>query len=117
MFAAMNDWSDRKKSDGIPKQCLFLRFKVTHTTSIFKIMAASVSRLNLGVFNQRKPAGEEANPNLFNIDLQPNQAFQACEQADIMNIGDFSYSVFNVISAFLADNNQRFVAEVEAIEL
>jgi len=25
--------------------------------------------------------------------------------------------VFNVISAFLADNNQRFVAEVEAIEL
>jgi hypothetical protein len=29
----------------------------------------------------------------------------------------FSDSVFNVISAFLADNNQRFVAEVEAIEL
>jgi len=28
-----------------------------------------------------------------------------------------SDSVFNVISAFLADNNQRFVAEVEAIEL
>jgi len=25
--------------------------------------------------------------------------------------------VFNVISGFLADNNQRFVAEVEAIEL
>ena len=24
---------------------------------------------------------------------------------------------FNVVSAFLADNNQRFVAEVEAIEL
>jgi len=34
-----------------------------------------------------------------------------------LNIGGFSDSVFNVISAFLADNNQRFVAEVEAIEL
>jgi hypothetical protein len=34
-----------------------------------------------------------------------------------MNVGGFSDSVFNVISAFLADNNQRFVAEVEAIEL
>jgi 60 kDa SS-A/Ro ribonucleoprotein len=34
-----------------------------------------------------------------------------------MNIGGFSDSVFNVISAFLVDNNQRFVAEVEAIEL
>ncbi len=42
---------------------------------------------------------------------------QACERADIMNIGGFSDAVINVISAFLADNNQRFVAEVEAIEL
>jgi hypothetical protein len=30
-----------------------------------------------------------------------------------MNIGGFSHVMFNVISAFLADNNQRFVAEVE----
>ncbi len=56
-------------------------------------------------------------PKLINIDLQPYQTVQACERADIMNIGGFSDSVFNVISAFLADNNQRFVAEVEAIEL
>jgi 60 kDa SS-A/Ro ribonucleoprotein len=34
-----------------------------------------------------------------------------------MNIGGFSDSVFNVISSFLADNNQRFVAKVETIEL
>ena len=34
-----------------------------------------------------------------------------------MNIGGFSDAVFNVISAFLADNSQRFVAEVEATEL
>lgn len=59
----------------------------------------------------------EASPKLVNIDLQPYQTVQACERADIMNIGGFSDSVFNVISAFLADNNQRFVAEVEAIEL
>ncbi len=54
---------------------------------------------------------------LINIDLQPYQSVQACERADIMNIGGFSDAVFSVISAFLADNNQRFVAEVEAIEL
>jgi 60 kDa SS-A/Ro ribonucleoprotein len=69
------------------------------------------------VANQRKLAGKEANPKLVCIDLQPYQTVQACERADIMNIGGFSDSVFNVIRAFLADNNQRFVAEVEAIEL
>jgi len=69
------------------------------------------------VNNQRKLAGKDASPKLVNIDLQPYQTVQACERADIMNIGGFSDAVFNVISAFLADNNQRFVAEVEAIEL
>jgi len=69
------------------------------------------------VANQRKLVGKEASPKLVCIDLQPYQTVQACERADIMNIGGFSDSVFNVISAFLADNNQRFVAEVEAIEL
>ena len=69
------------------------------------------------VANQRKLAGKEANPKLVCIDLQSYQTVQACDRADIMNIGGFSDSVFNVISAFLADNNQRFVAEVEAIEL
>jgi hypothetical protein len=34
-----------------------------------------------------------------------------------MNIGGFSHFVFKVISAFLADNNQRFVAEAEATML
>jgi 60 kDa SS-A/Ro ribonucleoprotein len=52
-----------------------------------------------------------------NIDLQPYQTVKAYERADIMNIGDFSKAVFNGISEFLAYNNQRFVAEVEAIEL
>ena len=34
-----------------------------------------------------------------------------------MNIGSFSDAAFDVSSGFLADNNLRFVAEVEAIEL
>ncbi len=62
-------------------------------------------------------AGSSQKPKAGCIDLQPYQTVQACERADILNIGGFSDSVFNVISAFLADNNQRFVAEVEAIEL
>jgi 60 kDa SS-A/Ro ribonucleoprotein len=69
------------------------------------------------VANQRELASKEASSKLVNIDLQPYQTVQACERAETMNIGDFSDSAFNVISAFLADNNQRFVAEVEAIEL
>jgi 60 kDa SS-A/Ro ribonucleoprotein len=51
------------------------------------------------------------------IDLQANTTTQAAERDDIMNIGGFSDAVFNVVSTFLANNNQRFVAEVEAIEL
>jgi 60 kDa SS-A/Ro ribonucleoprotein len=58
-----------------------------------------------------------SSPKLVCIDLQPYQTVQACERADIMNIGGFSDAVFNVISAFLADNNQRFVAEVVGMEL
>ncbi len=69
------------------------------------------------VAHRRKLAGSAAAPKLVCIDLQPYQTVQACERADIMNVGGFSDSVFNVISAFLADSNQRFVAEVEAIEL
>jgi len=56
-------------------------------------------------------------PKLICIDLQPHGTTQAAERSDILNIGGFSDAVFNVISSFLADNTQRFVAEVEAIEL
>ena len=69
------------------------------------------------VTNHRNLVSKDANPKLVCIDLQPHQTVQACERADIMNISGFSDAVFNVISGFLADNNQRFVAEVEAIEL
>ena len=46
-----------------------------------------------------------------------NQTVSACERAEIMNIGSFKDAVFNLTNAFLADKNQQFVAEVEAIEL
>jgi 60 kDa SS-A/Ro ribonucleoprotein len=59
----------------------------------------------------------DSNPKLVCIDLQPYQTVQACERADIMNIGGFSDSVFNVISAFLENDASRFVREVECVEL
>ncbi len=34
-----------------------------------------------------------------------------------VNVGGFSDAVFSVVAAFLADDNGRFVAEVEAVEL
>ena len=75
------------------------------------------------VANQRKLAGKEASeptalaagPKLVCIDIQPYQTTQAVERSDIMNIGGFCDTVFNVISGFLANDNQRFVAEVEAM--
>jgi 60 kDa SS-A/Ro ribonucleoprotein len=54
---------------------------------------------------------------LINIDLQPYQTTQTLESPDIINIGGFSDSVFNVVSAFLSDNKNRFVSEVEAMEI
>lgn len=69
------------------------------------------------VANQRKLAGKAADPKLVCIDIQPYQTTQATERRDILNIGGFSDTVFNVVSAFLAADNQRFVAEVEAMTL
>ncbi len=58
-----------------------------------------------------------SSPKLVNIDLQPYQTVQACERADIMNIGGFSDAVFQVVSAFFTADPSRFVAEVESVEL
>jgi len=69
------------------------------------------------VARERKLSGSKTDPKLVCIDLQPYQTVQAYERSDIMNIGGFSDAVFNVISAFLEDDNRRFVAEVEAMTL
>ena len=67
------------------------------------------------VANQRKLG--VSRPKLVCIDLQPYTTTQAAERDDIMNIGGFSDTVFGVVSAFLADDAGRFVAEVESVEL
>ncbi len=67
--------------------------------------------------NQRKLAGRAANPKLVCIDIQPYRTTQAAERADIMNMSGFSDTVFQVISAYLDDDSQRFVTDVEAMEL
>jgi hypothetical protein len=42
---------------------------------------------------------------------------QAPDRSDILNVGGFSGSVFQVVASFLSDDAGRFVAEVEAVEL
>ncbi|WP_237226063.1 TROVE domain-containing protein [Rubinisphaera sp. JC750] len=58
-----------------------------------------------------------ADPKLVCIDIQPYGTTQAPNREDILNIGGFNDSVFNVVSSFLSDDAAGFVAEVEAIEL
>jgi len=58
-----------------------------------------------------------AGPKLVCIDLQPYTTTQAPDRSDILNVGGFSDAVFSVVASFLANDNGRFVAEVEAVEL
>ncbi len=67
------------------------------------------------VQNQRH-LGVQA-PKLICIDLQPYSSTQAPERDDILNIGGFSDAVFNVVASFLGDDANRFVAEVESVQL
>ena len=61
--------------------------------------------------------GDQTGPRLVCINLQPYVTTQASERSDILNIGGFSDAVFNVVAAFLRNDAERFVTEVEAIEL
>ena len=56
-------------------------------------------------------------PKLICIDLQPHTTIQAPERPDILNVGGFSDSVFEVIGSFLESDTGRFVAAVEAMTL
>lgn len=70
------------------------------------------------VKNQLKLGGAEIPPpKLVCIDIQPYGTSQAPERDDILNIGGFSDAVFNVVSAFLSNDANRFVGEVESVEL
>jgi 60 kDa SS-A/Ro ribonucleoprotein len=67
--------------------------------------------------NTRLHGGNLAGPKLVCINLQPYATAQAPERSDILNIGGFSDAVFSVVASFLEDRADRFVTEVEAVEL
>jgi 60 kDa SS-A/Ro ribonucleoprotein len=58
-----------------------------------------------------------AGPKLVCINIQPYGTMQAPERSDIVNVGGFSDAVFKVVLAFLRDEPNRFVVDVEAVEL
>lgn len=68
--------------------------------------------------NQVRLHGPEyAGPKLVCINLQAYATTQAPERLDVLNVGGFSDAVFGVVASFVADRPERFVGEVEAIEL
>jgi len=65
----------------------------------------------------RLQARADAGPKLVCIDLQPYTTTQAPDRSDILNVGGFSDAVFRVVASFFSDDANRFVVEVEAVEL
>jgi 60 kDa SS-A/Ro ribonucleoprotein len=79
---------------------------------------ATVTAWQEFVKNQvRLQARDNAGPKLVCIDLQPYVTTQAPDRSDILNVGGFSDAVFRVVASFLSDDANRFVAEVEAMEM
>jgi len=74
-----------------------------------------LSEWNKFVQNQRKLGNNQ--PKLVCIDLQPYGSTQAPDRTDILNVGGFNDAVFGVIDGFLRGDANRFVAEVESVEL
>ncbi len=68
-------------------------------------------------FKQNQRKNGIADPKLVCIDIAPYGTAQAPDRDDILNVGGFSDAVFNVVSNFLQSDNERFVREVESIEL
>jgi 60 kDa SS-A/Ro ribonucleoprotein len=69
------------------------------------------------VGNQRRLHGPDFRPKLVCINVQAYTTTQAPERDDVLNVGGFSDAVFDVVAAFLTDDAERFVREVEAVEL
>jgi 60 kDa SS-A/Ro ribonucleoprotein len=65
----------------------------------------------------RLQSRDEAGPKLVGIDLQAYATTQAPDRSDVLNVGGFSDAVFRVVASFLSDDANRFITEVEAIEL
>ncbi len=65
------------------------------------------------IFKTRNPKAK-----LVCIDITPNRTTQAKERADILNVGGFSDSVFDVISAFAqSQDGAHWVDVIEAVSL
>lgn len=65
----------------------------------------------------KKQSRPDITPRLACINIQPYKTTQAPERSDILNIGGFSDAVFKVVTAFMSGDDDRFVREVEAIEI
>lgn len=63
-------------------------------------------------FKRRNPKAK-----LVLIDIQPYANTQVSDSPDVLNIGGFSDSVFEVIEAFVNGNNDHFVDVIEKVEL
>jgi 60 kDa SS-A/Ro ribonucleoprotein len=79
---------------------------------------ATLTEWEAFVRNQKRVQGAAfSQPKLVCIDIQPYGTVQAPDREEILNVGGFSDAVFGVVAGFLANDGNRFVTEVEAIEL
>jgi 60 kDa SS-A/Ro ribonucleoprotein len=65
-------------------------------------------------FKKRNP-----NAKLVNIDIQPSSTTQTHERSDILNIGGFNDSIFEVIAKFVEFGNDKemWVSTIENVKL
>ena len=68
-------------------------------------------------FRKTQIARGIADPKLVCIDIAPYGSTQAPDRKDILNVGGFSDAVFNVVGSFLDADSNRFVREIESVEL
>lgn len=80
------------------------------------VVTKTVDEFDKFVQNQKK-LGVYKSPKLLNINLQPYGSAQTPERKDIINLGGLGDQVFNLISAFLNDDANRFVQSIEATDL
>ena len=90
-------------------------FSAQRHSPLAQITPANVKDLELQwVFQARSLEKFEASPLVVNGIVY---TVQAPDRDDILNVGGFSDAVFQVVGAFLAHDANRFVTEVEAIDL
>ena len=75
---------------------------------------ATQTMLEWAQLKQRNPKAR-----LVCIDVQPSRTTQACERADVLNVGGFSDAVFGMVAKFAAGemNPDHWVGEIEQIPL